>query len=215
MTQTEREPHPDLPGQLVGQDELVMDEPLRWPVLQKRTVYDGGFISVTEEDVEAPDDATLSRTVVHHQGAVAVVAVDDDGRVLMLEQYRHAVGHRLLELPAGILDVAGESAAEAAARELGEEADLRAERWQPLVETFSSPGFTDERVATFLARGLSAVPEDQRTARGQEEAEMTSVWLALPDAVTAALDGRVHNALAVIGILAASAHLAREHADTA
>ena len=204
---TERPSHPTLPGHLLAADEEVRDQPLRWPVTSRETAYDGGFISVTEEQVQAPSGEELGRTVVHHKGAVAVVAVDDDGRLLVLEQYRHAVGHRLLEVPAGILDVEGESPEDAAARELAEEADLHAERWEHLATTFSSPGFTDEQVVVFLARGLSAVPEAERTAREQEEAEMTSVWLGLHEAVAAVLDGRVHNALAVIGILAASARL--------
>ncbi|KAA1420118.1 NUDIX hydrolase [Mumia zhuanghuii] len=149
-----------------------------------------------------PHGGTMRRTTVRHDAAVGVVVLDDDGRVLLLEQYRHPVGARLVELPAGLLDIAGEPAQDAAARELAEEADLVASRWDPLVSLRSSPGFTDERVEVFLARGLSAVAADARTDREDEEADMAAVWVPLEDAVAAVLDGRITNSLAVAGLLA-------------
>lgn len=201
----ERPSHSRLPGQLATSAESVADRPQRWPVTESDIVYDGGFIRVREESVTSPSGETLARTVVEHKGATCVVALDEEGRILLLEQYRHPVGRRLVEIPAGILDVDGESVEEAIARELGEEADLSAARWDKLASVYSSPGFTDERVEVYLARDLSPLPEEGRTERSQEEADMSSLWLPLTDAVTAVLDGRISNALAVIGILAAAA----------
>lgn len=197
--------HPVLPGTLIGDEDHLGDVDQHWPVLDSTRAYDSGFLGVREDRVGAPDGAELSRTVVEHHGAVAVAAVDDQARVLLLRQYRHPVGGRLLELPAGILDVAGEAPADAAARELAEEADLTADRWEPLVRLYSSPGFTNERVEVYLATGLAPVPDEERTPRADEEADMDTVWVPLDDAVAAILDCRIANALAVAGILALAA----------
>lgn len=200
-----RPPHPDLPGNLLGQDEVLRDREQDWPVTASTRAYESPFICVREDRVRAPDGDELSRTTVEHTGAVGIVAVDEEQRLLLLQQYRHPVGRRLLEIPAGLLDVAGESAEAAAARELAEEADLTARRWAPLVEMYSSPGFTDERVQVFLAAGLDAVPHAQRTARHEEEADMDTVWTPLGQAVDAVLERRITNSLAVCGILALAA----------
>ncbi|MFC6149721.1 MULTISPECIES: NUDIX domain-containing protein [Mumia] len=200
--QHRRSPHPTLPGHVVAAGERVADRPESWPVRGSSTPYASPFIDVVVDEVEMPHGGTMRRTTVRHDAAVGVVVLDDDGRVLLLEQYRHPVGARLVELPAGLLDIAGEPAQDAAARELAEEADLVASRWDPLVSLRSSPGFTDERVEVFLARGLSAVAADARTDREDEEADMAAVWVPLEDAVAAVLDGRITNSLAVAGLLA-------------
>ncbi|WP_370619701.1 NUDIX domain-containing protein [Mumia qirimensis] len=198
----ERVPHPTLPGMVVADGARVTDRPEVWHVRSSTTAYASPFIDVVLDEVETPQGGAMHRTTVRHDAAVGVVVLDDDGRVLLLEQYRHPVGARLVELPAGLLDIDGEPAQDAAARELAEEADLVASRWEPLVTLRSSPGFTDERVEVFLARGLSAVADDARTDRVDEEADMAAVWVPLEDAVAAVLDGRITNSLAVAGLLA-------------
>ncbi len=152
-----------------------------------------------------PDGDVFARVVVEHQGAVGVVALDEDDRVLLLRQYRHAAGMRLLELPAGILDVEGEPPATAAARELGEEAGVRAASWSPLLEMWSSPGMTDEYWHVFVARDLSALPVDEIPEPVHEEADLEVVWAPLDEAVRAVLDRRMTSPLGVAGVLALAA----------
>src|SRR5205823_14189584 len=116
-----------------------------------------------------PDGRVAVREVVEHMGAVAVVALDDDGRVVLIRQYRHPTREFLVELPAGLLDVSGEPAVETARRELFEEAALRAATWHTLVDLRSSPGMTDEAVRVYLARDLTEVPEAERYAGRRSE----------------------------------------------
>lgn len=197
-----RVPHPDLPGLLLAEGERFGDRAESWHVRASRTPYASSFVDVVLDEVATPEGGAIHRTTVRHADAVGIVVQDDEGRVLLLEQYRHPVRHRLVELPAGLLDVAGEAPRDAAARELAEEADLVASSWEPLVTLRSSPGFTDERVEVFWARGLEPVSDDARTERLDEEADMTAVWVPLEEAVSAVLDGRITNSLAVAGLLA-------------
>lgn len=153
-----------------------------------------------------PDGQIAEREVVAHPGAVAVVALDDAERVLLIRQYRHAVGRLLWELPAGLRDVHGEPTRVTAQRELLEETGHRAGDWRVLVDYFSSPGFTDERLRIFLARDLEAVPAAERDFVPQhEEAHLRLEWVPLRDAVAAVFAGDLHNAVAVTGILAVQA----------
>lgn len=184
-------------------DELV-DVPRERDVVAHRLLHDGLVWDLVSDTVRL-DDGDVVREYVDHPGAVAVIALDDDDRVLLLSQYRHPVRHVLWEPPAGLLDVANEDLVTAAARELAEEADLVAARWWRLVEFFSSPGGSDERITVFLARDLTPVPHDERYVRGEEEATMVPVWVPLDDAVAAALAGRLHCPTAVTGVLAAAA----------
>jgi ADP-ribose pyrophosphatase len=137
---------------------------------------------------------------VDHTGAVAIVALDEDDRVLLIQQYRHPIRHRDWELPAGLLDIEGEEPLRAAQRELAEEADLVADGWEPLLSTFTTPGGSNEVVHFFLATGLSAAPDVH--ARTDEEADIRIEWVPLSEAVSAALTGRMRNALLVNGVLA-------------
>ncbi|MBI3688274.1 MAG: NUDIX hydrolase [Actinobacteria bacterium] len=148
-----------------------------------------------------PDGVEADREVVHHLGAVAVVAVDEADRMALVRQYRHPVGRRLWELPAGLLDVPGEPAVRAAQRELYEEAHLAAARWSVLADLSSSPGFSDEAVRIFLARELSA-PTAGRYVTEHEELELEVERVALDTAVDRVLLGEITNAVAVAGILA-------------
>jgi len=175
-----------------------------YEVVGSQQVFQGRVWSVRSDQVVMPDGQTGARDVVTHPGAVAVVAVrESDGRteVLLVTQYRHPVGRRLDELPAGLLDVEGEPALAAAQRELAEEAGCAASTWHVLVDLLSSPGFTDEAIRIFLARDVT--PCD-RVVQEHEEVEMTADWRPLADAVQDALEGRLENAAAVSGVLAAS-----------
>lgn len=171
-----------------------------YEVLSSETVYKGRVVDLRRDIVAMPGGTTSQRDVVVHPGAVGVVALDGD-RVLLVNQYRHPVGRRLEELPAGLLDVEGEGALPAAKRELVEEAGYEAATWNVLVDVLTSPGMTDESIRIFLARDVSPC---ERDVQEHEELEMTSRWVPLTEAVTAALSGELENAAAVAGVLAAS-----------
>lgn len=181
--------------------ELVRDYAEEWPVAATEQRFQGRVFGVRTDSVVMPDDEVVERDYATHIGSVAVVAVDEEGRVLLLRQYRHAVRHQLWELPAGLRDVDGEPPVETAARELAEEAGFQAEHWHALVDLMSSPGMTDERIRVFLARRLSPVRTD--FVRRHEEADMPVEWLPLAEAVRHVLGGMIHNSPAVAGILAA------------
>lgn len=149
-----------------------------------------------------PGGKVVKREVVEHYGAVAVVAMDDAANIVLVYQYRHAIGHRLWELPAGLLDVEGEAPHITAARELKEEAGLQASTWRVLVDLDTSPGFSDESVRVYLATGLS---EMARPEAHDEEADMTTRRFPLAEAARLALGGEIVNSVAVGGILAAYA----------
>lgn len=193
-------PHPHLPGEIAPSG--VGDQPARWPVARQEVPYESFYLTLRVDTIVDPAGGEHDRVVAQPRGAVGVLALDDDDRLLVVEQYRHAVEHRMLELPAGIFDVAGEEPVATAARELAEEADLVAEHWEPLLVTRASPGYSTEVLHLFRATGLSAVPEAERTDREAEEADMRQWWLPFADAVDAVLDGRITNQLAVSGILA-------------
>ena len=166
--------------------------------------YEGPIFTVFTDQVTMSSGSTVRRDVVAAKGAVGVVALDDVDRVVLIRQYRHAVGERLWELPAGLRDVAGEDPADTAARELAEEADLRAGRFHLLVDLHTSPGFTDETIRIFLARELSPVPAADRHVRTDEEADIEIAWIDLSEAVAMVFRGEISNAAAVGGLLAAA-----------
>ncbi|WP_059018892.1 NUDIX hydrolase [Mycobacterium sp. M26] len=166
------------------------------------TVYRGKILALRTDEVRMPGGNTAIREVVEHFGAVAVVAVDQDRRVAMVYQYRHPVGRRLWELPAGLLDAAGEDPAVTAARELHEEAGLAAEHWSVLADMVTSPGFSDEAVRVYLARGLTHVG---RPEADDEEADLTLHWFDIEHAAQRVLAGEIVNSIAAVGILAAHA----------
>lgn len=176
----------------------------RFDTVATEQVFDGAILRLRVDTVEMPGGGTARREVVDHLDAVAVVAVDEDRRVVLLRQYRHPVGMRLLELPAGLCDVDGESMQATAARELVEEAGLRAEHWRELVRITPSPGFSTEWVQIYLATGLQPVDRPQAQ---HEEADIEQLRMPLDEAVRAVMDGRIANGIAVSGILAAAQHL--------
>ena len=169
------------------------DRPEQWPVHEVERIWQGGApFSVRRDLISAPagPGERFGRLVLEHPGAVVVLAVDDAERALVLEQYRHPVGARLVELPAGLLDEPGEDPLEAAVRELREEGLLLAERWTRLLSTYSSPGLSSERITYFLAEGLAAAPDRGGFEPEHEEADMTTAWVPVADLLAGVLAGR-------------------------
>ncbi|NJC85374.1 NUDIX domain-containing protein [Planosporangium mesophilum] len=162
------------------------------------------MFDVVTDEVQMPDGNVAKRDYMVHIGAVGVVALDDEGRVVLVRQYRHPVGQHLWELPAGLIDVAGEALDRAAVRELEEEADLTAGRLDVLVDMYPSPGCSTEVIRLFLARDLSPVPPERRHERRDEEAGMVVRRFDLDEAVAMALRGEIANAACLVGVLAAA-----------
>jgi ADP-ribose pyrophosphatase len=184
--------------------ESLSDEPVEVEIVDTELVYEGRVWDV-RSDTFRYGEGEIVRQYVDHPGAAAVVAVDDEGRVLLIQQYRHPIRRRDWEIPAGLLDVEGEEPLETARRELAEEVDLEAERWESLVSIFTTPGGNDEVVHLFLARGLRSVgtPHD----REDEEADIRQEWMPLGQAVEGVLAGRFRNGILAVGVLAASHRL--------
>lgn len=182
------------------------------PVTEHETVFDGAIWDVVRDSVDLGAAGTVRREYLQHTGAVSVIALDERDRVLLIQQYRHPVRAFEWEPPAGLLDEPGEHPWVAAARELAEECDLTAGRWDLLAEYFSSPGGSDEALRVYLARELSPVGEHDRFERHGEELDMPTRWVDLDQARDAVLAGRIHNPSAVVGLLAACA--AREQGWT-
>lgn len=173
-------------------------------VLRTTERFTGRVVSIVSDEIALPGGESSVRDYVVHPGAVAVAALDDEGRVVLLRQYRHPVRADLWELPAGLLDVEGEPALVTAHRELWEEADLRASEWQVLADLLTSPGGSDEAIRVYLARGLTTVPDDERHTREAEEAVMTVERVDLDTAVGMVFDGTIQNATCAAGVLAAA-----------
>ena len=178
-------------------------EPAHWPVVSSAELLRGRLVTVRTDKVRMPANNVAEREVVIHPGAVAVLALDDAGQVLLIRQYRHPVSRLLWEIPAGLRDVTGEPPWATARRELLEEAGYRARDWRVLVDYYSSPGFSTERLRIFLARDLEFVPEAERDfVPEDEETELVSAWLPLEEAVRKVLAGELHNGVAALAILA-------------
>ena len=181
----------------------IRDEPEHWPVVHSQEVLRSRLVAVRIDQVRTPENNLAERDVVLHPGAVAVLALDDVDRILMIRQYRHPVGRLLWEIPAGLRDVAGEESWVTAPRELMEEAGYRARNWRVLADYYSSPGYSTERLRIFLARDLEPVPPAERHfVPRDEEAHLLLDWLPLDEAVAKVFAGELHNGPAVLGIMA-------------
>lgn len=174
-----------------------------FPVLSSKDIYVGRVMALRSDEVVMPGGRPAVREILEHPGAVAIAALDDDDRLMMIHQYRHALGRRLWELPAGLLDVAGEDPVETARRELAEEAGLAASAWSVLVDVAPSPGFSDESVRVYLARGLTEVPRPD--LGDDEEADLTQHWIPLTAATRMVLAGEIVNGITAAAVLAAYA----------
>ena len=171
------------------------------PVSQRSEVFAGRVWRVVRDHVRIGESDSI-RDVLIHPGAVAVIAVDDEDRILLIRQYRHPVAMYLFEPPAGLLDVAGEPPWETARRELAEEAGVQAGTWHTLVDLFNSPGGTSEAIRVYLASDLTALPSGRPNTGEAEEAHLPQVWVALEDAVDLVLTGAIGSPSGVAGILA-------------
>lgn len=189
-------------------ERAPVDEYVDLPVARRETVFEGRIWDVRRDTLGYGDQgAQIVRDYVVHPGAVAVLVLDDDDRVLLIKQYRHPVRTRDWEIPAGLLDMQHETPLEAAKRELAEEADLVASEWAVLADYFTTPGGSDEAIRIYLARGLADAPEVH--AREDEEADMEVRWAPLDACVDAVLSRRVGNPSLTVGVLAAHASRAR------
>jgi ADP-ribose pyrophosphatase len=175
--------------------------PDSWPVAGTEEQFKNWLITVRTDKVQMPDSSHAERTVVTHIGAVAVLALDEQDRVLMIRQYRHPVARQLWEIPAGLRDVSGEALVDTARRELLEETGYAAREWHALIDSYASPGITSERIRIFLARGIETAQSDYE--REGEEKFLRTAWVPLAEAVQAALAGKLHNGATIQGILAA------------
>src|SRR3974390_374494 len=181
----------------------ISDSVEHWPVVSSAELTRSRLVTVRSDQVRTPENQLAERDVVLHPGAVAALALDAADRILMIRQYRHPVGRLLWEIPAGLRDVAGEDPGVPAQRELIEETGYRARDWRVLADSYSSPGFSTERLRIFLARDLEAVPAAERQfVPRDEEAHLQLGWLPLDEAVRKVFAGELHNGPAILAIMA-------------
>ncbi|MEU7075771.1 NUDIX hydrolase [Streptomyces narbonensis] len=182
----------------------LQDTPQEWRVVATTTPFQGKKTSVRTDDVVMPDGTVARRDYQVHPGSVAVLALDEQDRVLLVKQYRHPVRQKLWEIPAGLLDVPGENPLHAAQRELYEEAHVKAGDWRVLTDVYTTPGGCDEAVRVFLARDL-AEAEGERYEVSDEEADMETARVPLAELVRGALAGELHNNCLVVGVMSLAA----------
>lgn len=187
--------------------DQITDEPIAWPINDHQVLGEGVIQTFVRDVVAVPDGTTMLRDYLVHTGAVGIIALDEEDRVVVVRQYRHPVGFRLIEPPAGLLDADGESWLDAAKRELAEEVGIQAEDWRVLVDYMTSPGCLQESLRIYLARGLTSTPRPDGFVVEHEEAEMDTCLVPLDALVDAIYDGKVQNPTMVVGALAAYAAL--------
>lgn len=190
----------------------IVDRKSSREVLSHEKIWQGLVFGLDQDRVRvAQDQLPVVRQYLAHPGAVGIVALrgePGDEEVLLERQYRHPVGAELWEIPAGLLDIEGEDHLVAAQRELREETDLEADRWDVLVDYFTSPGGSSESIRIYLARDVRPAPSE--FPREAEEADMLETWVDLDRAVEAIFAGRLHNPSTVAGVLATAAARARD-----
>lgn len=189
----------------IGSLAQLRDEIAPKPVVQSDLVWKGLVFDVRRDRVDLGTGEVVTRDYADHPGAVLILAlreIDGVDHIVMIRQYRHACRSYLWELPAGLLDIPGEPPRDAAERELREEVDLVAGRWDLLIDAYASAGVFPEIYRVFLARDVGPAP-GQPHARTGEEADLTTRWVSLDDAYAAALGGQLHNPGALLGIMAA------------
>lgn len=183
----------------------MMDDALRETFLTGKEVFHGKLINVEHWTVSLPNGKEALREVVRHNGAVAIVPVDAFGNVTLVRQHRVVAGRFTWEIPAGKLDTPDEDPFSAAQRELEEETGLRAENWQKLTHIDTTPGFCTERIALYLATGLS-----QHNAHPDADEFLNLTQLPLHEAVQLVMNGEIRDAKTIVGLLMASQYLANQ-----
>lgn len=169
----------------------------------RREIYRGRIVDLGIERVTLPNGKDVELEVIRHQGASAVAAVDDQGRVALIRQFRHAAGGYIWELPAGVLDKPDEAPAACAGRELVEETGLHAERLTHLATILTTPGFTDERIHLFLAQDL----REGRPAHQDDEAISEVRRVPLREALAMVPRGEIVDAKTICGLHLTAARL--------
>lgn len=164
-------------------------------VVGSRLVFAGRLFDLQVDEIEFPNGVVAQRETIRHPGAVAMLPVDVDGRILMVTQYRHAAGRRLLELPAGTLEP-GEEPAEAVSRELQEEVGYKPGHMESLGGFYVAPGYCDEYIHLFLCTDL-----EESVLAGDEDEDIEVETLDPAEALAAIADGRISDAKSIIGIL--------------
>ena len=181
----------------------IADEPHRWEVRRREVLGAGAISSFVNEEVVTPSGDVVHRQFLTHPGAVCIVAWDEEAdTIACLHQYRHPVRMELVEIPAGLLDEEGEEWLDAARRELAEEAELAARRWQVLVDVCPTAGACQESQRIYLARDLTHTDRPEGFELEGEEAEMTWEWIDRSALLDAVLDGRCQSQSLVTGLLA-------------
>ena len=172
-----------------------------YEVMSSKVAHEGVLSTMRVDEVAMPDGGTAQREVVEHDNAVAVVALEPDGRIVLLRHYRHPVGERQLEIPAGKLDVEGEAPIDAARRELLEEVHLEAGSLRPLIHFYNSAGWSDEATTIYFTEDARpGTPADDFTAT-HEESDLEVVRMDLDEALGRIDAGDIRDAKTVIGIL--------------
>jgi len=179
-----------------GAGEQPDDLP-RFRAVGEETVHQGWFISVSRATFVDPDGVTFSRDIVRHPGAVAVVAVTEEGSVVLVRQFRPALNQWILEIPAGTCDVEDEPPEATARRELAEEVGYAAGRLHLLTRCVITPGFCDEYATIYLATGLTRVPSERQ---GVEERFMSVVEVPLAEFDGMVDDGEIIDASTILGV---------------
>lgn len=174
-----------------------------WVVV--RSIHRGRVVDLRIETVTLPNGVTTDLELIAHRGAAAVAAVDPDDRVLLIRQFRYAARGFLWELPAGVLDSPTESPAACAARELAEEVGLVAVELRPLGSILPTPGFCEERIHLFLARGLSQTA----VAREADEVIEETRWVPLPESLAMIRRGDIVDGKTIAGLFLAASALGR------
>ncbi|MBA3877053.1 MAG: ADP-ribose pyrophosphatase [Anaerolinea sp.] len=188
---------------VAGGDGHPADDRLRETVVGTRVVHRGHYLEVRVDEILAPDGRRSTRDIVGHPGAVAIVALDSEDRVLLVRQFRLAAGRTLLEIPAGTLDRADDGSLEdpdlAARRELEEETGLRASSWEHLGAFWTAPGFATELMHLYLARDL--VPAHGKRLGPDEDERLELERIPWRDAVVMAERGEIADAKSLVGLL--------------
>ncbi|MCL2490120.1 MAG: NUDIX hydrolase [Propionibacteriaceae bacterium] len=179
---------------------MIADQAEEWSTSSHRVLGQGHIVTLQEDDLKSPSGEALTREYVVHPGSVVIVALDDQDRVAVVHQFRHPVQMRLVELPAGLIDVAGEPPLLAAQRELAEEAGLAGADWRVLADFCSSPGISDEATRIYLARGLTPARRPDGFTPHGEEVDMGLDWVPITQITQAIRAGLIHNAATALGV---------------